>query len=58
MRKESKKEWLYIYMRASPGGSVVKYLPAIQESQEMQFWSLGWEDSLEEGMATHSIILA
>ena len=24
----------------------------------MCIWSLGWEDSLEEGMATHSIILA
>ena len=26
--------------------------------QETQVWSLGWEDSLEEGMATHCIILA
>ena len=26
--------------------------------QEMQIQSLGWEDSLEEGMATHSSILA
>ena len=25
--------------------------------QETQFQSLGWEDSLEKGMATHSIIL-
>ena len=24
----------------------------------MKFQSLGWEDSLEEGMATHSSILA
>ena len=24
----------------------------------MQVWSLGWEDPLEEGMATHSSILA
>ena len=30
----------------------------IQEPQEMQVWSLGWEDPLEEGMATHSSILA
>ena len=37
---------------------VVKNLPAIQETQEMQIWSLGWEDPLEEGMATHSSILA
>ena len=38
-----------------PGGSVVKNLSAVQES-----WvrSLGWEDPLEEGMATHSGTLA
>ena len=41
-----------------PGGSVVKIPPAMQELQEMQVWSLGWEDPLEEGMATHSSILA
>ena len=38
-----------------PCGSVVKNLPAMQE---MWVQSLGWEDSLEEGMATHSSILA
>ena len=34
---------------------MVKNLPAVQET-----WirSLGWEDPLEEGMATHSSILA
>ena len=34
---------------------MVKNLPAMQET-----WvrSLGWEDPLEEGMATHSSILA
>ena len=26
--------------------------------QEMQIWSLGWEDPLEEEMTTHSRILA
>ena len=41
-----------------PGGSVVKNLPAMQELQEMQVRSLGREDSLEEGMATHSSIFA
>ena len=30
----------------------------MQEMQETQVWSLGWEDPLEEGMATHSCILA
>ena len=38
-----------------PGGSVVKNLPA---KQKTQFLSLGWEEPLEEEMATHSHILA
>ena len=33
----------------------VKNLPAMQETQVQ---SLGWEDSLEKEMATHSSILA
>ena len=33
----------------------VKNLPAMQETQVQ---SLGWEELLEEGMATHSSILA
>ena len=41
-----------------PGGSVVKNLPAMQETQETRVPSLGWEDPLEEEMATHSSILA
>ena len=41
-----------------PGGSAVKNLPAMQELQEMQFGSLGWEAPLEEVTATHSSILA
>ena len=40
------------------GDSVVKNLHAMQEPQEIQVGSLGWEDPLEEGMATHSSILA
>ena len=36
----------------------VKNLPAIKETQETWVWSLGREDSLEEGMATHSSILS
>ena len=38
-----------------PGGSVVKNLPAKQETRVL---SLGQEDPLEEDMATHSSILA
>ena len=33
----------------------VKNLPVMQETQVL---SLGWEDCLEKGMATHSNILA
>jgi len=38
-----------------PGGLSVKNLPAMQET-----WvcSLGWEDSMENGMANNSSILA
>ena len=56
---------LGIYLRvkllghmASSMAQVVKNLPAMQETQETQIWSLGREDPLEEGMATHSSILA
>ena len=38
-----------------PSGSVVNNLLAMQE---MQVQSQGWENPLEEGMATHSSILA
>jgi len=34
---------------------MVKNLPAMQETKDR---SLGWEDPLEEGTATHSSILA
>ena len=37
---------------------MVKYLPTMQEPQETQVPSLGQEDSLEEGMAPSSSILA
>ena len=38
-----------------PAGSAVKTLPA---KRELQFQSLDQEDPLEEGMGTHSSILA
>ena len=41
-----------------PGGLVVKYQSAMQETQEMWVPSLGWEDPLEKEIATHSSILA
>ena len=55
MGRKSNKEGLYIYLRASLIAQLVKNPPAMGET-----WlpSLGWEDPLEEGMATHSSILA
>ena len=45
---------IYTYMDF-PSGSVVKKLPAMEA---ISIRSLGWEDSLERGMATHTNILA
>ena len=44
----------FFFFEASPVAQRLKRLPAMQET-----WvrSLGWEDALEEGMATHSSIL-
>ena len=42
---------------ASPVAHQVKNLHAMQEKQEMQIPSLGWEDPLKKEMATHSSIL-
>ena len=46
---------MYMLSAASLVAEMVNDLPALQET-----WvpSLGWEDSLEKGMATHSRILA
>ena len=44
-----------IHTRLYPGGLVVKNLPAKLETQVQ---SLGLEEPLEKGMATHSSILA
>ena len=46
---------LPILLRASLLAQTVKNLPAVQETWVQ---SLDWEDPLEEGMATHSSILA
>ena len=42
-------------MRGFPGGSVVKNPPANAADLSS---SLGWEDPLEQEMATHPVILA
>ena len=43
------------FRKASLMAQVVKNLPAMQETRVQ---SLGWEDPLEKGIATHSTILA
>ena len=43
---------------ASPCGSMIKNLLAMQEPQEKRVRSLGREDPLEEEMGTHSSTLA
>ena len=50
-----KKYFLALSKQGFPGGSVVKNLPAVQETQVQP---LGKEDPLDEEMATHSSILA
>ena len=45
----------YPAIRASLVAQLVRNLPAIQETRVR---SLGWEDPLEKGKATHSSILA
>ena len=54
--KETRKR-VDIYI-CFPGGTLVKNVPAMQEMQEIWVQSLGWEDPLEQEMATHSSILA
>ena len=44
--------------RGFPGGAVVKNLPANARDARENVQPLGQEDPLEEGMATHSSILA
>ena len=51
----TKTRELIVHFRASLVAQTVKNLP---EMQETWVQSLGWEDPLEDGMATHSTILA
>ena len=63
--RETQKEGdMHIIMANSPGcmgfpgGSAVKNSSVIQGTEEMLVQSLGQENPLEEGMASHSSILA
>ena len=53
--KWGKINQVYLYHWVSLVAQMVKNLPAMQETQVL---SLGWEDLLEKGRATHSSILA
>ena len=54
--KKTTPTWIGMsFLRSSLVAQMVKHLPAVQETQVQ---SLGWEDSLEKEMATHSSILA
>ena len=60
-RQEMNWDWQSVWDyegKGFPGDSVVKNPLAKQEMQETWVQSLGWEDTLEEEMATHSNILA
>ena len=46
---------LYIFIGASLVAQMVKNLPAMQETP---IWSLGQEDPVEKGIATHTNIFA
>ena len=49
----------YIYYSGFPGGTSGKEsICQCRRHKEAQVWSLVWEDPLEEGIATHSSILA
>ena len=54
----SRKLWEAKCNKGFPGGASGKEPTCQCRRQEMQVLSLGWEDPLEEGMATHSSILA
>ena len=54
-KQHPRKNSLMVRRRASLVAQVVKSMLAVQETRVP---SLGWEDPLEKGMATHSGILA
>ena len=51
---ESLFDYWFSLFWATQVTQMVKNLPAVEKTQ---VWSLGWEDPLDEGMATHSSIL-
>ena len=45
------------YFKSFPNSSAGKDLPAMQETQEIWIWSLGWEDPLEKEMQPTLVFL-
>ena len=59
IQKNHKNYYEELYTKMGlPNGSVVKNPPVTWEPQETRVQSLGQEDPLEKGMATHSSVLA
>ena len=58
VRQPLKGEVLNQLLWLSLVAQLIKTLPAVQKMQEMGVRSLGQEDTLEEGMATHFSVLA
>ena len=58
LHNNSAKNHYYPYSRASQVVLVVKNLPANAGDMRDAIQSLGWEDPLEKGRATHSSFLA
>ena len=54
MHRHTYNEYKYIFSRASLVAHLVKNPPAMQETWVQ---TLGWEDPLEKGTATHSSII-
>ena len=55
---DTEKKVIEMQYLASQVALVVKNPTANAGDIKMQVWSPGWEDPLEEGMATHSNVLA
>ena len=49
-----RESYLKLTIKSFQVSQWVKNLPAMQETQDMQVWSLGQEDPLEEGTANHA----
>ena len=56
--KESEKEYIYVIHTHTWASLVAQLVRNLRAMWETWIQSLGWEDPLEKGKATHSSILA